>query len=138
MWALSLKPGQEGNTAVEHHLHAAIDKCCRQPKDHKAWVLTSQTQKMASSSFRGHRRGNGGATASKQDSNCGQVNPNRNELLWHEQLTSTTASSSRSGYGGVLIAYDIKTGKVLWNYTAAQEGFESPYGNYPNWHCLHC
>jgi len=35
------------------------------------------------------------------------------------------------GYGGVLIAYDIKTGKVLWNYTAAQEGFESPYGNYP-------
>ncbi len=36
-----------------------------------------------------------------------------------------------TGYGGVLIAYDIKTGKVLWNYTAAQVGFESPYGNYP-------
>ncbi len=36
-----------------------------------------------------------------------------------------------SGYGGVLIAYDIKTGKVVWNYTAAQEGFESPYGNFP-------
>jgi hypothetical protein len=36
-----------------------------------------------------------------------------------------------SGYSGILIAYDIKTGKQLWNYTAAQEGFESPYGNYP-------
>jgi outer membrane protein assembly factor BamB len=35
------------------------------------------------------------------------------------------------GYGGVLMAYDIKTGNVLWNYTAAQVGFESPYGNYP-------
>ena len=35
------------------------------------------------------------------------------------------------GYGGVLIAYDVKTGKVLWNYTASQVGFESPYGNYP-------
>ncbi|MCW4019105.1 MAG: PQQ-binding-like beta-propeller repeat protein [Candidatus Bathyarchaeota archaeon] len=36
-----------------------------------------------------------------------------------------------TGYSGVLMAYDIKTGEVLWNYTAAQEGFESPYGNYP-------
>jgi len=36
-----------------------------------------------------------------------------------------------AGVGGVLIAYDIKTGKQLWNYTAAQVGFESPYGNYP-------
>jgi hypothetical protein len=35
------------------------------------------------------------------------------------------------GYGGVLIAYDIKTGKVLWNYTAQQVGYESPYGNFP-------
>ncbi len=34
-------------------------------------------------------------------------------------------------YSGVVVAYDIKTGKVLWNYTASQEGFESPYGNYP-------
>jgi len=35
------------------------------------------------------------------------------------------------GYGGVLLAYDIKTGEIVWNYTAATEGFESPYGNYP-------
>ena len=36
-----------------------------------------------------------------------------------------------SGYGGVVIAYDIKTGKQVWNYTASNVGFESPYGNYP-------
>jgi len=35
------------------------------------------------------------------------------------------------GYGGELIAYNITTGEVLWTYTATQEGFESPYGNYP-------
>jgi hypothetical protein len=35
------------------------------------------------------------------------------------------------GYGGVLYAYDIQTGELLWNYTATQYGYESPYGNYP-------
>jgi hypothetical protein len=35
------------------------------------------------------------------------------------------------GYGGVLLAYDIRTGEILWTYTAQNYGFESPYGNYP-------
>jgi outer membrane protein assembly factor BamB len=35
------------------------------------------------------------------------------------------------GYGGVILAYDIKTGEILWNFTAANIGNESPYGNYP-------
>jgi hypothetical protein len=35
------------------------------------------------------------------------------------------------GYGGVLLAYDIRTGDILWTYTAQNYGFESPYGNYP-------
>jgi hypothetical protein len=33
--------------------------------------------------------------------------------------------------GGELIAYNAKTGNIEWVYTARQEGFESPYGNYP-------
>jgi outer membrane protein assembly factor BamB len=33
-------------------------------------------------------------------------------------------------YGGVLYAYDIKTGEELWKYTLAGIGHESPYGNY--------
>jgi len=37
-----------------------------------------------------------------------------------------------SGYfGGILHCYDMKTGKLLWNYTAQGIGYESPYGNYP-------
>jgi hypothetical protein len=35
------------------------------------------------------------------------------------------------GYSGVVIAYDIRTGDILWEYTASNVGFESPYGNYP-------
>ena len=35
------------------------------------------------------------------------------------------------GYGGVLLAYDIRTGDIVWNYTDQQVNFESPYGNYP-------
>ena len=35
------------------------------------------------------------------------------------------------GYSGILFCYDMKTGKLLWNYTAAGIGSESPYGNYP-------
>ncbi len=34
------------------------------------------------------------------------------------------------GYGGILYAYDIKTGILAWNYTLTQIGYESPYGNY--------
>jgi hypothetical protein len=36
-----------------------------------------------------------------------------------------------TGYGGVVLAYNITTGDIVWNFTAANVGFESPYGNYP-------
>ncbi|PVX24019.1 MAG: hypothetical protein CW716_10955, partial [Candidatus Bathyarchaeum sp.] len=36
-----------------------------------------------------------------------------------------------TGYGGELIAYNIKTGEEQWRYEATNVGFESPYGNYP-------
>jgi hypothetical protein len=35
------------------------------------------------------------------------------------------------GYSGELNAYNITTGEKLWTYVASQEGYESPYGNYP-------
>ena len=35
------------------------------------------------------------------------------------------------GYGGILLAYNITTGEILWSYEATNVGFESPYGNYP-------
>jgi hypothetical protein len=36
-----------------------------------------------------------------------------------------------TGYSGVVTCYNITNGDVLWKYTAEQEGFESPYGNFP-------
>ncbi|MCL2359713.1 MAG: PQQ-like beta-propeller repeat protein [Candidatus Bathyarchaeota archaeon] len=36
-----------------------------------------------------------------------------------------------AGYSGVLTAYNITTGKILWNYTAENSGLESFYGNIP-------
>jgi hypothetical protein len=35
------------------------------------------------------------------------------------------------GYSGIILAYNITTGEIMWNYTASNVGFESPYGNYP-------
>ena len=35
------------------------------------------------------------------------------------------------GYGGEVTAYNIITGEVVWKYVAVEQGFESPYGNYP-------
>ena len=36
-----------------------------------------------------------------------------------------------TGFGGILIAYNMRTGVQEWNFTASTVGFESPYGNYP-------
>ena len=35
------------------------------------------------------------------------------------------------GYGGVIEAYDIRTGELLWNYTSGTVGFETAYENTP-------
>jgi outer membrane protein assembly factor BamB len=35
------------------------------------------------------------------------------------------------GYGGEVTAYNITTGDIVWKYIAKEQGFESPYGNYP-------
>jgi hypothetical protein len=36
-----------------------------------------------------------------------------------------------AGFSGKLLAYNITTGEILWTFTAANVGFESPYGDYP-------
>jgi len=46
------------------------------------------------------------------------------ENIYQGKLFST-------GWSGELVAYNITTGEVLWNYTASTVGYESPYGNYP-------
>jgi len=50
---------------------------------------------------------------------------------YSQQINYYNGMLLTSGYGGVVIAYNITTGKQVWNFTAANIGFESPYGNYP-------
>ncbi|HTY74926.1 MAG TPA: PQQ-binding-like beta-propeller repeat protein, partial [Candidatus Nanoarchaeia archaeon] len=47
--------------------------------------------------------------------------------IYNGMLISTGSGMS----GNPMIAYNIKTGAILWTYTPAQVGFESPYGDYP-------
>jgi outer membrane protein assembly factor BamB len=45
------------------------------------------------------------------------------DIVWNDMFIAGGT------HGGVLRAYDMRTGDVVWNYTAKQEGTESPYGN---------
>jgi hypothetical protein len=47
--------------------------------------------------------------------------------IYNGMLISTGGGMS----GSAMVAYDIKTGKILWTYSPSQVGFESPYGLYP-------
>ena len=47
--------------------------------------------------------------------------------IYNHMLISTGSGSA----GSPMIAYDIRTGSVVWTYTPNQIGFESPYGLYP-------
>ena len=35
-------------------------------------------------------------------------------------------------FAGYMHAYDLKTGKNLWNYFAGSAGYDTPYGVYPS------
>jgi hypothetical protein len=50
---------------------------------------------------------------------------------YSQQINYYNGMLLTSGYGGVVIAYNITTAKQVWNFTAKNIGFESPYGNYP-------
>ena len=48
-------------------------------------------------------------------------------------MTTSAAAEGKlysTGYSGILYCYDIKTGNLLWNYTASS-GLETPYSGYP-------
>ncbi len=56
---------------------------------------------------------------------------NQYEYYGISQLVWNGILYGYGNYGGQIIAYNITTGQQLWNYTAVNVGFESPYGNYP-------
>ena len=67
----------------------------------------------------------------------GPSEPQSNWDMYQVSYTGTAGGNYAYGkliscsYGGVLYAYDMKTGNLIWNYTATGIDSESPYGNYP-------
>jgi hypothetical protein len=126
LWALSLKPGQEGTllwnitfTPPSSAGNLTIQGPTVDPEDGVFLFSCSQTrQRWGYSLETGQLLW--GPTPSEPQMNYYGMGAN----IYNGMLLS-------SGMDGVLIAYDIKTGQQLWNYTAAQVGYESPYGNYP-------
>jgi hypothetical protein len=57
--------------------------------------------------------------------------PEPDENYYSVQTNYYQGNLLTSGYGGVIIAYNLTTGQQSWNFTASNIGFESPYGNYP-------
>ncbi len=57
--------------------------------------------------------------------------PEPDENYYSVQTNYYQGNLLTSGYGGVVIAYNLTTGQQSWNFTASNIGFESPYGNYP-------
>jgi hypothetical protein len=56
------------------------------------------------------------------------------EAQWNYYGMNTNIYKGRLlsyGYGGIMMAYNISTGAVMWNYTSQSIGFESYYGYTP-------
>jgi hypothetical protein len=125
MWALSLKPGQEGLllwnrtfTPPSSAGNTTVSMTGVYPEDGVVlWEDRNRLLRWGYSLETGQQ-----LWASEREADGNYYG--QSEYVYQGKLLSC-------GYGGVLLAYDIKTGKILWNYTAKTEGFESPYGNYP-------
>ena len=60
--------------------------------------------------------------------------PTEPEPQWNFYGMSTSIAYGKLfgyGYGGKLIAYDIRTGEEVWNWRSGTLGFETPYENVP-------
>ncbi|MCW4045148.1 MAG: hypothetical protein NWE94_06500 [Candidatus Bathyarchaeota archaeon] len=132
MWAISLKPGQEGNLlwsrtySTNHMGHKnltyspsafSIDDgyfSIRCAETMQEWVYSLATGELV----------------------WGPTPPSDSQYDFYSTgFGASTIADGKllyCGMGGVLRAWDIKTGKALWNYSATSIGFDSPYGaNYP-------
>jgi hypothetical protein len=128
LWALSLKTGQEGillwNITFTPPSAAGNKTVAMSTVDPEDGVFTFY---------------------SRQDRVWYVYSLETGQLLWESDpeiqmnyygMSSSIYQGNLYSYGsgmtaGELICYDIKTGEIKWKYEPSQEGFESPYGNYP-------
>jgi hypothetical protein len=60
--------------------------------------------------------------------------PSQPEAQWNYYGMSDTIYDGKLlsyGYGGTLLAYNVTTGNIIWNWTSGSIGTETPYGNAP-------
>lgn len=124
MWAISLKPGQEGTLLFNNEYPAPEGNLSLSmgPASLEAGIFTVSTKEL--------RQWYG------FDINTGtQVwGPTDSQVDWDMfGMDSAYAYGNlyTCGYGGTLYAYDMASGDLLWTYFAANIGIESPYGQYP-------
>jgi hypothetical protein len=124
VWALSLKPGQEGTLLWKHDVNPSANN--------ETWGLEAASledgvyimSNKEARTFYGY----------SLDTGKLMWGPTEAGNQWDMYSTNCVIAYNKLytyGYGGVLRAYDVKTGDFLWNYTAPAIGHEIAYPNYP-------
>ncbi len=135
MWALSLKPGEEGTLLWNYTYTPPYDVAPAEaygsmyrgvvfgpslaPEDGVFYFVDSLTREIW------------GFDLATGDMLWGPTNPEPDFQYYGLYNYVYEGKLLTFGYSGILTAYNITTGDVLWTYTAKGIGYESPYGNYP-------
>jgi len=124
VWAISLKPGEEGTLlwsrdypAPEGNLTLSMG-----PASLEAGVFTISIKE---------KKQWLGFDINTGDPLWGPTDPQVDWDMFGMGGVYAYGKLYSCGYGGTLYAYDMKTGNRLWTYYAANIGLESPYGQYP-------
>ena len=137
MWALSLKPGQEGQLLWNYTYTPPFDVAPGEaygsmyrgivfgpilaPEDGVFYFTNSLTRELW-----GYDLETGGQLWGPTDPEPAYQYFGLYNYVYEGKILTF-------GYSGYVTAYDLHTGEVLWKYRAEGIGYESPYGNFPTY-----
>jgi outer membrane protein assembly factor BamB len=134
LWALSLKPGEEGTLLWNKTFTPPLGVPDTAECLFGAGIMTGPTVDPEDGVFlfsQSITRERWGFSLDTMEMLWGPTEPEASMNYYGMEENIYDGKLFSYGYSGELIAYNITTGEKLWTYTAKQEGFESPYGNYP-------
>jgi hypothetical protein len=128
MWALSLVPGEEGKllwnktyTAPSSAGNLTMSSPQVDPEDGMFFFSETKTRTRWGYSLDTMQE------VWKSDPESPWNYYGMRAFVYNGKLISTGSGMT----AGTIVAYDAKSGQVLWTYEAKNIGYESPYGNYP-------
>jgi hypothetical protein len=128
MWAISLKPASRGTLLwIKNYTMPAGNITRSQgPVDPQTRVFTMWDKETIQ--WSGYSLDDGSLLWTTSSENPWNIYAGAGGAL----MTNTVAYGKlySTGYSGIVYCYDLKTGKLLWNYTA-NSGLNTPYGGYP-------